>query len=80
MEVHILCFGITNDIVGVRHLLWQIPSGTTLFQLKEDLIQSYPELEKLPALQFAVNNQVMDLEYQLQENDEIVLIPPVAGG
>ena len=48
--------------------------------VRKELISQFPDFEKLASLKFAVNTNYVDDSYQLKENDEVVLIPPVSGG
>lgn len=79
MKVRITAFGIAKDIVGGKHLELEV-KGTDLSELRQALISQYPDFGKLASLKFAVNTNYVDDSFQLKENDEVVLIPPVSGG
>jgi sulfur-carrier protein len=72
-------FGITKDILGGRENVVEI-EGQTVAALRDELQKKYPSLKNLKSLFVAVNQQYADDQYQLTENDEIALIPPVSGG
>lgn len=79
MKVKITAFGIAKDIVGGKHLELEVV-GAELSEVREELINQFPDFGKLTSLKFAVNTNYVDDSYQLNENDEVVLIPPVSGG
>ena len=72
-------FGITREILGKREV--DIPfNGTTVGALRQHLVASYPRLKGLKSLMIAVNNEYAADSLEIQETDEIALIPPVSGG
>lgn len=53
----------------------------TISQLRQLLIEKYPELEPvLKVVRFAVNEEYVGDEYQLKGDERVALIPPVSGG
>ncbi len=80
MELNILLFGITKDIVGQQKLRYKMPQGATVPDLVEQLKKSYPKLHDLDSVLVAVNNEYGQKQQELHESDEIALIPPVSGG
>ena len=80
MNLKILAFGITKDIVGGSQIEVEIPEGSNLNSLKEQLLKTYPAMEELASILIAVNNEYGEEEQILRGNDEIALIPPVSGG
>jgi molybdopterin converting factor subunit 1 len=80
MKCKIKAFGITREIIGQRELLLELPEGTTVGELKASLYGNYPRLEALKSLFIAINEVYAEEHMLVQENDEIALIPPVAGG
>lgn len=80
MNVNILLFGITKDMVGKQKLKMKLPRDTTLADFKKILSEKYPELIELNSIAIAVNSEYATDEIVLQSNDEIALIPPVSGG
>ncbi|PWL31881.1 MoaD/ThiS family protein [uncultured Roseivirga sp.] len=79
MKVKITAFGIAKDILGDKHLELEV-NGEELSWVRKELISQYPDFEKLASLKFAVNTNYVEDSYQLNEKDEVVLIPPVSGG
>jgi molybdopterin synthase sulfur carrier subunit len=80
MKLTIALFGITREIVGHPQLELTVPAGQRVQELLAGLQQTYPALGQLRSLAVAVNNEYAQPEAQLQERDEIALIPPVSGG
>ncbi|WP_209399552.1 MoaD/ThiS family protein [Pseudozobellia sp. WGM2] len=80
--MEVLLFGIAKDIVGESS--FRFDEGDVLpgsvFELKQKLKQSFPELDKLSSLAVAVNSEYAEDEEKLSRGDEIALIPPVSGG
>ena len=80
MTIHILTFGIARDIIGSSILDVALPEGATVTDLKQYLLQQYPQFMSLASLMIAVNAEYGVETTVLSEKDEIALIPPVAGG
>ncbi|MCB0678920.1 MAG: molybdopterin converting factor subunit 1 [Saprospiraceae bacterium] len=80
MQLTILAFGIAKDILGRRELQLEVPDDTTVRDLKDRLLERYPEFSRLVSLAIAVNSEYSAEDVLLQERDEIALIPPVSGG
>lgn len=80
MTLEIMAFGITKDIVGKTLINFDLPDGSSVKELKEKLMERYPEMEGLTSLLIAVNEEYGDETHILSERDEIALIPPVSGG
>lgn len=79
MQVRLIAYGIAREIVQTRELQLEIP-GPTIGQLREELMARYPTFGQLRSLSFAVNEAYRDDGYALQDDDEVVIIPPVSGG
>jgi molybdopterin synthase sulfur carrier subunit len=80
MNLKILTFGIARDIVGGSTFSFTTAEGTTVAQLKQQLLDHYPTFGNLSSLLIAVNEEYGDDETVISENDDIALIPPVSGG
>ena len=76
----IILFGIAKDIVGARELSWPSNQITHVGALKEWLLEQYPQFSDLQSLRIAVNEEYAEDDHLIGPDDEIVLIPPVAGG
>ena len=80
MRLKILTFGIARDIIGGSTFETQITEGSTVADLKKELLEKYPRFGTLASLMIAVNTEYGNEETVLSEGDEIAIIPPVAGG
>lgn len=76
----ILLFGICRDLLNSDMVQLQNDSLLTSGQLLTALKSSYPLLENLPSLRIAVDHHFPKMEFMVEENMEIALIPPVSGG
>lgn len=80
MNINILAFGIAKDIIQGSTLGLEITEGTSVGELKKQLVRQFPDFEKLRSLAIAVNEEYQEDDFVLSERDEIVIIPPVSGG
>jgi molybdopterin synthase sulfur carrier subunit len=80
MNLKVALFGIAKEIVGQQELVLTAPEGQPVQDLLDQLRTQYPALRKLSSLAVAVNNEYAENLQILREQDEIALIPPVAGG
>ncbi|CAH0996635.1 Molybdopterin synthase sulfur carrier subunit [Emticicia aquatica] len=80
MNIRILCFGITRDIIGQFEYATTLENSATVADLKEHLSVNFPTFATLKSLRVAINSDYAEDSAILKENDEIVLIPPVSGG
>ena len=80
MNVDVLLFGITKDIVGKQKLQLKLPGSVRIADFKKILLEEYPELIELNTLAIAVNSEYTTDDVLIHSNDEIALIPPVCGG
>lgn len=79
MKIKLVAYGIARDILKSSSRELEV-DVTTIGDLKNYLVQSYPDFEKLRSLSFAVNEDYQADEFEISENDEVVIIPPVSGG
>ncbi len=80
MNLRILCFGITRDIIGQFEYATTLENGATVADLKQKLSTQFPNFQALRSLQVAINSEYANENSIIKQNDEIVLIPPVSGG
>lgn len=79
----ILLFGITKDIVGNATLSLSHSEASDIYnvgQLRRFLRRNYPEMGNLSSLAIAVNSEYAEDEKEINQEDEIAIIPPVSGG
>jgi molybdopterin converting factor subunit 1 len=80
MEIKILFFGITTDLVGTSNLDFVLSDASTVLDYKNLLKKKYPRLENLDAYTIAVNEVYAEDDLILKEGDVVAIIPPVSGG
>lgn len=80
MTINLIAFGIAKDILGQRKLNIEINENSQISDLKNQLVQQFPEFGKLAKLSFAINEEYQTDDFRLSANQEVVIIPPVAGG
>lgn len=81
ITITIKLFAAFQDAYGQGELQRQIPVGTTVADILQQLLAERPELERWRSLtRFGVNFQFVSPETVLQSGDELVMIPPVSGG
>jgi molybdopterin synthase sulfur carrier subunit len=79
--VTVKLFAAYQEAYGVSELVLELPSGTTVAAVLDQLINQHPELQQWRNLtRFGVNFQFVEPDTTLQKGDEVVLIPPVSGG
>lgn len=80
MQIKILPFGITREIVGEPTVNLTAEDKITVAMFRNTLFQRFPALESLNSLAIAINGTYADDDQVIQPGDEVVLIPPVSGG
>ena len=80
MEIQLLFFGITTDLVGKNSILYSLRDNTTVDQLKKILISQFPALKNLNEFAIAVNEDYAEDILILNDGDVVAIIPPVSGG
>ncbi|GAA5522912.1 MoaD/ThiS family protein [Aliifodinibius salicampi] len=80
MRLNVKLYGITKEIIGQTELEYCLSSSPDVSSLRKELRREYPELGRLTSLMVAVNGEYAPQDLVLNEQDEVVLIPPVSGG
>tara|TARA_R110001632_G_scaffold38339_2_gene96569 strand:+ start:115124 stop:115366 length:243 start_codon:yes stop_codon:yes gene_type:complete len=80
MNLTVLLFGISTDLVGTTSLSFSLSSGSSVLQLKDKLQKQYPQLLQINSYAIAVNESYASDELVLKDNDVVAIIPPVSGG
>lgn len=81
MRVRFLLFASYRDLAGVEELLLELPAGASAADAVSLLRSQAPQLARIPARPVvAVNREYAPLETVLSADDEVALLPPVAGG
>lgn len=80
MQLEILFFGITADIVGKKSIKLEISKDSTIEDLRKQLSNDYPKLIDYKSFSVAVNMEYAEGNTILKNGDIVALIPPVSGG
>ncbi len=81
MQVRVLYFASFRDAAGLGEETREIPSGSRVADLWTALSTEIPYLAKFAAPPAAaVNREYVGFGTALAEGDEVVFLPPVAGG
>ena len=80
MKITVLLFGIIRDLIEENTLKLDLEKAISIGQFKQDLLKKYDNLQQYSNFSIAVNEEYVDLNYVLQPNDVVALIPPVSGG
>lgn len=80
IKIQLLLFGITTDLLATSSLNLELNVDSTVKQLKDHLLNMYPQLENIHSYAIAVNEDYVDNDTVLKENDVVAIIPPVSGG
>lgn len=78
--IHLLFFGITQDIVNQHKLDIKIDKSLTVSELKNHLFEQFPALQKFPTFTVAVNEHYATDDTLINDKDVVAIIPPVSGG
>jgi len=81
MSVPVLFFASYADLFGSRRLMVPLEPPCTIAEIVQAL-RLFPGGERLPGRPLVAVNQVWMLDQQavVQPDDEVAIIPPVAGG
>lgn len=79
MKLKLVSYGIAKEILAAKEMEVEF-DVSNVKELKAKLYAEYPDLERLRSIAFAVKEEYQKDDFVLTENDEVVIIPPVAGG
>lgn len=79
VKVHVRCFAMVRELLGRDRFEVDLPEGSTLVALKQQLAKDAPDLLRLPFV-MAVNQDYAAADQVLRDGDEVALIPPISGG
>ena len=79
--VQVKMFAGLQGLVGKPVVELTLPSGATVGQLRDRMVEEYPVLEAfMGTLVCAVGEEMVPVEHVIAEGERIELIPPIAGG
>jgi len=81
MRIHVRLFAILRERAGWRDRDLELADGASVDDAWSELVSQSPNLApSRESIRFAVNRQYAAPDQPLADGDELVLIPPVAGG
>ena len=81
MRIKVYLFARLCDIVGTNEIEREVPIGTTVRMLWDNLIADFAGLEAYgESLSSAVNAEYARMDVVLNDGDEVAFLPPVSGG
>jgi molybdopterin converting factor subunit 1 len=80
MHVKCLFFAAYRSVFGVDQIELELPEGSTLDALIQDVRDRAGTADLPRRLVVAVNRDYAPVDTVLQDGDEVAFIPPVAGG
>jgi len=81
MKVTILCFAQLKDVVGQPRIELELPSDSTVKDLRESLRMEFPAIASEEGrLLVAVNGEYASDETPIPPGAELACFPPVSGG
>ena len=81
MKVQVKFFASLRERVGTPAITKEMAEGSTVQHLWESIQRDYPQLPTIKMkLLYAVNRDYVKGDHVLQDQDEVVFVPPVSGG
>lgn len=81
MKIRIRYFASLREIVGQGEEIIEMPPGATVVEVRTQLLLLHPQLQQIvERCIYAVNRSYVPATTTLNENDEMVFIPPMGGG
>jgi len=77
MKIKVLFFGMLTDISKIGSI--ELENIENISSLKSYLWNTYPKMKDMD-FRFAINKEIIDEKSDLNNGDEIALLPPFAGG
>jgi molybdopterin synthase sulfur carrier subunit len=77
MQVKVLFFGVLSEVAGTdcRHYM----EVKSIHDLNSRIMDEFPEIAHYN-YRISLNNEIINSDMVLNDNDEIALMPPFAGG
>ncbi len=81
VEVTVLLFASVAQKAGVRSLTMPLQAGDTVANVRDRVVERYPQLRgALPTLLYALNEEYAGESDAVPAGATLALIPPVSGG
>ena len=81
MKIKVRFFAAPREVLGTAEVEVEVPTGTTVGELIDRLVEEYPSLRSHTRfLNVAVNRGYVGMQTVLHDGDEVACLPPVGGG
>lgn len=81
ITVTVKLFAIYQEVLKTPEIQLELPRNSAVSSILDQLIAQHPMLQTWrDVTQFGVNLEQAPPDRQLEDGDEVVLIPPVSGG
>lgn len=81
IHIKILFFAKLKELIGTSQIKFEVERGSTIQDLKNRLIEKYPQLQDyLPIMLISINQNFAFNTDLIPESAEIACFPPVSGG
>ncbi|MCK4971465.1 MAG: MoaD/ThiS family protein [Thermoplasmata archaeon] len=81
MKVTVRYFAVHREATGVTDEVLDVPEGTSVTELMEELMRRHPDLVDLRRdTVISVNKGIGTGDIGLQDGDDVALFPPISGG
>ena len=79
MPVHVLFFGATADITGLRQIVVEVPQDSPARAAFDQVLAEYPQLASHRLL-FSLNQKYATGDEVVRDGDELAIFTAVSGG
>jgi len=74
-------FASFREAFGNSSVEYEMSEGSTAGDLVEEVLETFPSLERFRGhVVVTINKQSVSPEIQIEEGDEVSILPPVSGG
>jgi molybdopterin converting factor subunit 1 len=81
LKVRVRVFAALREILGKDEVEVELPDGTTVEGLWEQLVEDHERLAPFSkSINFAINHDFVGKQTELSPDDEVAFLPPVSGG
>jgi len=81
MTITVRLFALARDLADAETLTIELPTGSTVADLRSKLAREYPQLAAiLPTCMIAVDSNYATDDLVITSNGEVACLPPVSGG